>query len=99
MKIKYALIHLIPLGAMIFTISWAIAYLTGNVHTPNYPLALAGLIGLLMMCVGAITIGVIAHSNSVISGHGPGVTTVLTSPKGMIEPFIDPDANLINYLY
>ncbi len=48
---------------------------------------------------GAITIGVVAHSNSVISGHGPGVTTILTSPDGKIEPFIDPDANLRSYLY
>ncbi len=48
---------------------------------------------------GAVTIGIIAHSNSVISGHGPGVTTILTSPAGRIEPIIDPEANLINYLY
>ncbi len=48
---------------------------------------------------GAVTIGVVAHSNSVISGHGPGVTTILTSRKGLIEPFHDPKANLIEYLY
>jgi len=48
---------------------------------------------------GAVTIGIIAHSNSVISGHGPGVTTILTSPAGLIDPIIDPEANLINYLY
>ncbi len=48
---------------------------------------------------GAVTIGVIVHSNSVISGHGPGVTTILTSSSGMIEPFLDNQANLINYLY
>jgi len=47
---------------------------------------------------GAVTIGVIAHSNSVISGHGPGVTTVLTSPGGKIEPVIDRGANIKNYL-
>ena len=35
---------------------------------------------------GAVTVGVIAHSNSVISGHGPGVTTLLTSRSGKIRP-------------
>jgi hypothetical protein len=48
---------------------------------------------------GAITIGVIVHSNSVISGHGPGVTTILTSASGKIEPILDSKANLKNYLY
>ena len=47
---------------------------------------------------GAVTIGIIAHSNSVISGHGPGVTTILTSAVGKIEPFIDRDANIKKYL-
>lgn len=47
---------------------------------------------------GAISIGVIAHCNSVISGHGPGVTTIMTSAKGKIKPIIDPDANITNYL-
>jgi hypothetical protein len=47
---------------------------------------------------GAVTIGVIAHSSSVISGHGPGVTTILTSPTGKIEPFIDKDANIKKYM-
>jgi hypothetical protein len=45
---------------------------------------------------GAVTIGVIAHSKSVISGHGPGVTTILTSPTGKIIPEIDVRANLRN---
>ena len=47
---------------------------------------------------GAVTVGVIAHSNSVISGHGPGVTTLLTSTSGKIRPFIDKNANLMKYL-
>jgi len=45
----------------------------------------------------AVTVGVIAHSNSVISGHGPGVTSILTSSSGSIEPFVDAEANLKNY--
>ena len=47
---------------------------------------------------GAVTIGIIAHSNSVISGHGPGVTTILTSSVGRIKPVIDRKANLKNFL-
>jgi hypothetical protein len=48
---------------------------------------------------GAVSIGVIVHSNSVISGHGPGVTTILTSATGKIRPFVDENANLLNYFY
>jgi hypothetical protein len=47
---------------------------------------------------GAITIGIIAHSNSVISGHGPGVTTIMTSGSGRIKPEISKKANLKVYL-
>jgi len=47
---------------------------------------------------GAITIGVIAHSRSDIAGHGPGVTTIVTSAEGKIEPVIDPNANLAKLL-
>jgi len=47
---------------------------------------------------GAITIGVVVHSNSVISGHGPGVVTILTSANGRIKPLIDKNSNLKNFL-
>jgi hypothetical protein len=47
----------------------------------------------------AITIGVIVHSSSVISGHGPGVTTIMTSKSGRIVPDLDSFANLKNYIY
>ncbi len=43
---------------------------------------------------GAVTIGVITHSGSIIAGHGPGVTTLFTSASGNIETVIDPRANL-----
>ena len=46
---------------------------------------------------GACTIGVIIHGASAIAGHGPGVTTLITSRHPLIEPFIDKDANLANY--
>ncbi len=45
----------------------------------------------------SISVGVVVHSRSVISGHGPGVTTLFTSTKGMMEAVIDEDANLKNY--
>lgn len=47
---------------------------------------------------GAITVGVIVHSDSFTSGHGPGVTVVATSENGKIRPVIDPEANLKNYI-
>jgi len=43
---------------------------------------------------GAVTIGVVVHGISAIAGHGPGVTTLITSPGGNIEPVVDADANL-----
>ncbi|MCL2224059.1 MAG: DUF4438 domain-containing protein [Defluviitaleaceae bacterium] len=45
---------------------------------------------------GACTIGIIVHGNSFIAGHGPGVTTLLTSKEPLIEPFTDSNANLAN---
>jgi hypothetical protein len=47
---------------------------------------------------GAISVGVVVHGRSFVAGHGPGVTTLLTSPDGSIEPVIDPDANLATLL-
>ncbi|MFC1803569.1 DUF4438 domain-containing protein [Thermoproteota archaeon] len=43
---------------------------------------------------GSVSIGIVTHSNSYIAGHGPGVTTLFTSTKGLIEPVIDDDANI-----
>ncbi len=43
---------------------------------------------------GAVSVGVIVHSRSDVSGHGPGVTTLLTSRSGAIIPKLDPKANL-----
>ena len=43
---------------------------------------------------GAITVGIIAHSDCVTAGHGPGVTSLFTSTTGKIAPKIDPDANI-----
>jgi hypothetical protein len=47
---------------------------------------------------GAVTIGVVSHGSSFISGHGPGVTTLLTSAGGALEPVLDERANLATIL-
>lgn len=47
---------------------------------------------------GAVTIGVVVHSDCVLAGHGPGVTTIMTSRSGKIEPEINKDANIGYYL-
>ncbi len=47
---------------------------------------------------GAISVGVIVHSRSDVSGHGPGVTSLLTSETGAIKPVVDKKANIGSYL-
>lgn len=47
---------------------------------------------------GAVTIGVVVHSDSFTSGHGPGLTVLATSKAGKIRPMIDPvRSNLADY--
>jgi hypothetical protein len=43
---------------------------------------------------GAITVGIVVHTNCVTAGHGPGVTSLLTSTSGKIIPQINPKANI-----
>jgi len=43
---------------------------------------------------GAISIGIVIHTNCVTAGHGPGVTSLMTSPSGKIIPKIDAKANI-----
>jgi hypothetical protein len=43
---------------------------------------------------GAISVGIVVHTNCVIAGHGPGVTTLFTSTTGKIVPRIDKKANI-----
>jgi hypothetical protein len=43
---------------------------------------------------GAVTIGVVVHSDCREAGHGPGVTTVMTCASPLIRPVIDPGANI-----
>jgi hypothetical protein len=47
---------------------------------------------------GAVSIGVIVHSDCKGAGHGPGVTTVMTCSNSLIEPVVDPRANLADLL-
>ncbi|MGI8642694.1 MAG: DUF4438 domain-containing protein [Thermomicrobiales bacterium] len=47
---------------------------------------------------GAVSVGVIAHGDSIIAGHGPGVTGLLSSRDGEIMPVLDSTANLSNLL-
>ena len=46
---------------------------------------------------GAVTIGVVVHSDCVITGHGPGVTSLMTAKTSIIEGVIDAKANLADY--
>jgi hypothetical protein len=43
---------------------------------------------------GAMSVGIVVHTNCVTAGHGPGVTTLFTSPTGKIIPKIDAKANI-----
>jgi hypothetical protein len=47
---------------------------------------------------GAMTIGVVIHSDSFVAGHGPGVTPLLVSLDGSLRPVFHPDANLARAL-
>lgn len=46
---------------------------------------------------GAVTIGVVIHGDCTMGGHGPGVTTLMSSRGRTIEPFVDEKANLADY--
>ena len=47
---------------------------------------------------GAVSIGIISHTDCIISGHGPGVTTLFTSSTGKIIPKIDSRTNIATLL-
>jgi len=44
------------------------------------------------------TIGIVVHSDCYRMGHGPGITTLLTSKHNILEPVIDTSANISDYL-
>lgn len=47
---------------------------------------------------GSVSIGVIVHSNCIKSGHGPGVTVIMSSKTAKFKGIIDEDANIANYI-
>ena len=47
---------------------------------------------------GAVTIGIVVHSDCLRAGHGPGVTTLMTCGTSLIKPVIDPQANIADLL-
>lgn len=47
---------------------------------------------------GAVSIGVIVHSDCVTLGHGPGVTTIMVSKTPIIEGIIDENANISKHI-
>lgn len=47
---------------------------------------------------GSVSIGVVVHSDCIKSGHGPGVTVIMTSKESVIEGVIDENANIGNYM-
>ncbi len=47
---------------------------------------------------GAVTIGIVIHGDCQLAGHGPGVSTLLSASKPIIEPVIDPNANIAKIL-
>lgn len=47
---------------------------------------------------GAVTIGIVIHGDCLLAGHGPGVSTLLSASKPVIEPVINPNANIAKIL-
>jgi hypothetical protein len=47
---------------------------------------------------GAVSIGIVVHSNCLLAGHGPGVTTLMTCETPLIKPVINPGANIADIL-
>ncbi len=47
---------------------------------------------------GAVSIGVVVHSDCIKMGHGPGITTIMTCKKNIIDGIITKDANIGAYL-
>ena len=47
---------------------------------------------------GAVSIGIVVHSNCLLAGHGPGVTTLMTCATPKIKPVISPKANIADLL-
>lgn len=42
--------------------------------------------------------GVVIHSDWIKAGHGPGITTIMTAKKPVIEGRLDENANIGKYM-
>jgi Domain of unknown function (DUF4438), N-terminal/Domain of unknown function (DUF4438), C-terminal len=47
---------------------------------------------------GSVTIAIVSHGMSHLAGHGPGVTTLMTSASGAIDTTVDERANIATIL-
>lgn len=48
---------------------------------------------------GAVTIGIVIHSDCLVAGHGPGITTLLSSSRPLLVPHLDRRANIADILH
>ncbi|CAN5895810.1 DUF4438 domain-containing protein [soil metagenome] len=46
----------------------------------------------------AVSIGLCIHGDSIMTGHGPGILTLMTCPEPAIEWTLDANANIAHYL-
>jgi len=47
---------------------------------------------------GAVSIGIVVHSDCLLAGHGPGIATLMTCSIPLIEQVVDATANIANLL-
>lgn len=47
---------------------------------------------------GSVTLGVVVHSDCIITGHGPGVTVIMADGNGIIVPEISERSNIIDFI-
>ncbi len=47
---------------------------------------------------GAVSIGIVVHSDCLLAGHGPGISTLMTCSTPLIEPVLDKGANIADLL-
>ena len=46
---------------------------------------------------GAVSIGIVVHTRCATAGQGPGITSLMTSREGKVEPVLDRSANIAAY--
>ncbi|MCK5099304.1 MAG: DUF4438 domain-containing protein, partial [Desulfobacteraceae bacterium] len=47
---------------------------------------------------GAVSIGIVIHSDCKLAGHGPGISTIMTCPTSLIKPVKNKQANIADIL-